>query len=315
MRNVFFLAVAFLFFSCSRTTNGHLSFYDANPEDGYNYPFFLFVPEGISAEKQLTLIVEPNNSGFVDDDFSKHQEKAERIAKLDFYIGNYLSINMNQPLLVPVFPRSRKDWQIYTHALDRDAMLQNGNSLERMDLQLIRMIDRAKLALNELGYELDEQIFMTGFSASGTFANRFTALHPDKVKAVSAGGINGLLILPYDSLQNVPLHYPLGVSDLDSLVNMDFQKYAFAATPQFLFMGALDDNDAIPYEDGYSIQERELVFRLLGKQMMPDRWENCIEIYQENGVNAVFKTYQGVGHEQTPEIKDEILEFFIRNLD
>jgi hypothetical protein len=150
----------------------------------------------------------------------------------------------------------------------------------------------------------------SGFSASGTFANRFTALHPDKVKAVAAGGINGLLILPCDSLQNVALPYPLGVSDMEFLIDVGFQKSAFAVTPQFLFMGALDDNDAIPYEDGYSIQEREQVFQLLGKQMMPDRWENCIEIYQQQGVNAVFKTYQGIGHEQTPEIKDEILAFF-----
>ncbi|WP_157202451.1 alpha/beta hydrolase family protein [Marinilabilia salmonicolor] len=315
MRILIFLTVAVLSFSCSKVNNGHLNFFDANPEAGYYYPFFLFIPEGTSAEKQLTLIVEPNNSGFVDDDFSKHKEKAERIAKLDFYMGNYLSVRMKQPLLVPVFPRSRSDWQIYTHALDRDALLQKGNSLERMDLQLIRMVDRAKLALKEMGYELDEQIFMTGFSASGTFANRFTALHPDKVKAMAAGGINGLLILPCDSLADVALHYPLGISDIDSLAGIGFQESAFAATPQFLFMGAMDDNDAIPYEDGYSIQEREQVFQLLGKQMMPDRWENCIEIYQQQGVNAVYKTYQGIGHEQTPEIKDEVLAFFKEKLE
>jgi hypothetical protein len=310
MRILIVLTLAVLFSSCSSGSNGKLTFYEANPESGYNYPFYIFVPDEASTADGLTLIVEPNNSGFVDDDFQKHIEKAERIAKLDFYMGNYLSVNLGQPLLVPVFPRARSQWQIYTHALDRDAMLQKGNSLERMDKQLIQMVEKAKAELEKRGYKMEEQLFMTGFSASGTFANRFTALHPEKVKAIAAGGINGLLILPMDSLEGRLLNFPLGVNDFRHLTGEDFKKEEFTATPQFLYMGAKDDNDAIPYEDGYNQEERDLIFDLLGEQMMPDRWQECINIYRTQGVNAILKTYEGTGHEQTSAIKSEILKFF-----
>lgn len=310
MRILFFLSFVVLFSSCSSGSKGSLTFYEADPESGYNFPFYLFVPDGASAEEVLTLIVEPNNSGFVDDDFQKHVEKAERIATLDFYMGNYLSVNLGQPLLVPVFPRSRSQWQIYTHSLDRDAMLQKGNSLERMDNQLIKMVEKARSELEMLGYRMEEQLFMTGFSASGTFANRFTALHPDKVKAVAAGGINGLLILPVDILEGKSLIYPVGVSDFRLLTGEDFNKEDFTSTPQFLYMGAMDDNDAIPYEDGYSPEERDLIFDVLGESMMPDRWQACIKAYQSHGVNAILKTFEETGHEQTSEIKSEVLKFF-----
>ncbi len=310
MKILFYLSIVFLFYSCSSGSKGKLTFHEANPGAGFNFPFYLFIPEGASTEDVLTLIVEPNNSGFVDDDFQKHREKAERIARLDFYMGNYLSTNLGQPLMVPVFPRSRSQWEIYTHSLDRDAMLQKGNSLERIDKQLIQMIDEAKSELETLGYRVEERVFMTGFSASGTFANRFTALHPEKVKAVAAGGINGLLIMPMDSLESRPLNYPIGVNDFNMLTGEDFKTREFINTPQFLFMGERDENDAIPFEDGYNKEERELIFELLGEQMMPNRWQACIKAYQSNGVNAIFKTYKETGHEQTSEIKGDVLKFF-----
>jgi hypothetical protein len=310
MRILIFITVAVFFSSCSRDIDGKLAFFEANPESGYNYPFFLFVPEETSKEDLLTLIMEPNNSGFVDDDFQKHIDKAERIATLDFYIGNYLSRNLGQPLLVPVFPRSRNQWQLYTHALDRDVMLQKNTSLERMDIQLINMVANAQSELKQMGYQVDKQVFMAGFSASGTFANRFTVLHPDRVKAMAAGGINGLLILPLDSLDDRSLNYPVGVNDFRLLTGDVFKKEEFAATPQFLYMGAMDDNDAIPYEDGYSLEERELIFDLLGGKMMPDRWQTCIKVYQSHSVNAIFKTFEETGHEQSSEIKGEVLKFF-----
>jgi len=42
--------------------------------------------------------------------------------------------------------------------------------------------------------------------------------------------------------------------------------------PQFAYMGADDDNDAVAYDDAYSAEERRAVFALLGARMQPDRW-------------------------------------------
>jgi pimeloyl-ACP methyl ester carboxylesterase len=256
------------------------------------------------------LAVEPNNSGFASDNLDEHIEKARRIATRDFYIGNFVARELSVPLLVPVFPRPMSDWKIYTHALDRDVMLQKGTSLERIDLQLIAMFEDAREKLNELGYSTHDQFLMIGFSASATFANRFSAIHPERVKAVAAGGLNGLLLLPLDSLQNTPLPYPIGTNDFEMLFGKPFQDDLFGKTPQFYFMGGLDDNDAILFDDGYEEEERQLIFKTLGREMQPQRWESCTGIYNENNIQATFYTYNDIGHEHPGEVKEDIITFF-----
>ncbi len=290
--------------------NGNVLLVNEGPEKGFHYPYYLFVPDNVANDKELTLMIEPNNSGFVSDDAKKHLEKARRIATLDFYAGNYVAQNLKLPLLVPVFPRSESQSKIYTHSLDRDVMLQKNTSLERLDLQLLAMIDDARVRLKEMGYTTHEQFFMSGFSASGTFVNRFAAIHPEKVKALAAGGVNGLLFLPVDEINHEKLTYPLGTADFQELFEKPFNPAAFKEIPQFLFMGALDDNDAIPYADAFDENERELIFSTLGKEMQPIRWENCRRIYDTEEVNAQIKTYENIGHEQPDQIKNDILEFF-----
>ncbi len=310
------IAISILVGSCKNgVKNGELIFTEARPESGFNFPYFLFIPDDMNHEEELVLIVEPNNSGFVSDDLEKHIEKAKRTASLEFYTGNYVARKLKYPLLVPVFPRPETDWKIYTHAFDRDVVRQKGNDLERIDLQLLAMVEDAKKKLAEKGFRLNEKFLMTGFSASGTFVNRFTAVHLDKILAAAAGGLNGLLILPLEKLENEPLNFPLGVNDFQDLFGKPFNTEAFKNTPQFLYMGELDDNDAIPYEDGYDLDERELVFNLLGKEMQPTRWQKCREIYERENVNSTVKTFPGMGHEQPEAVKNEIVEFFKNYID
>jgi hypothetical protein len=307
----FLFVVLLIAFSCSpEVKNGKLIYTESQSENGFNFPYFLFIPDEINPKEELVLVVEPNNSGFVSDEFEKHIEKAERTASREFYTGNYVARKLKYPLLVPVFPRPETDWKIYTHAFDRDLAHQKGNDLERIDLQLLAMVEDAKKELAAKGFRLNEKFLMTGFSASGTFVNRFSAIHPEKVMAAATGGLNGLLILPLENMENESLHFPLGVTDFQNLFGKPFNAEAFKNTPQFLYMGELDDNDAIPFEDGYDLDERELVFKLLGEEMQPKRWQKCQEIYEQENIKATVKTFSGVGHEQPETIKDEIVEFF-----
>jgi hypothetical protein len=310
MRIFLLMCLLFLFSCSSNIKNGQLLHYEADPAEGFNFPYLLFIPDDMETENELVLIVEPNNSGFASDDFKMHLEKAERTASRDFYIGNYVARNLKYPLLVPVFPRSESDWKIYTHAFDRDLALQKENDLERLDLQLMAMVDHARQMLSEKGFSITEEILMTGFSASGTFINRFTAIHPEKVMAYAAGGVNGLLILPLKELNGEPLPFPVGVHDFQLLFGKSFNAEAFKNTPQFLFMGENDDNDAILFNDGYDEYERNLIFRLLGEEMQPARWQKCREIYSNENVAAEIITIMNTGHEQTKFIKDEIVDFF-----
>jgi len=311
MKALLFIIFIILFtFGCSRNELGQLIHVSANKKKGFEYPYFLFIPNEISASGKQYLIVEPNNSGFVSDIFNEHLEKAERTATKDFYIGNYLARKLKFPLLVPIFPRSESEWKIYTHALDRDAVLQKDNQIERIDLQLIAMVKDAADSLSKLNYSVQDKFLMTGFSASGTFVNRFSLIHPDQVFAIAAGGVNGLLMLPIKHIDEKQLQYPLGISDFNSIFGKQFDKEIFRNTPQFLFMGELDDNDAIPFDDGYDVNERDLVYELIGKEMQPLRWNKCMCIYNQENVNVLFKTYKNVGHEYPNQVKEDILLFF-----
>lgn len=312
---IYSLASALFLFGCAESYDGELVFAEPNSEGKFDYPYYLFIPEDVPQDEKVYVVVEPNNSGFVDDDLQKHIEKAKRTAYNDYYLGSYVAQNIKSPLLVPVFPRGKTDWKIYTHALDRDVMLQQNNSLERIDKQLLGMFEDARLRLEDKSILARDEFLLTGFSASASFANRFTLLHPGKVFAIAAGGLNGLLMLPRDSLNDEALKYPVGTSDMKDISGRRFQKELFRITPQFYFMGQLDENDAIPYDDAFGQSEREQIFRLLGKQMQPERWKNCIQIYDDLNVNAVFQTYKGVGHEHPEEVKQEVLEFFKTRID
>jgi hypothetical protein len=311
MRTIFFIIfLTWLLAGCNNTQNDELLFIEPASGDSFHYPYFLFIPDQVAQDDAVFMVIEPNNTGFVDDDFQKHIEKAERTATRDFYLGNYVAQKLNYPLLVPVFPRSMSEWKIYTHALDRDVMLQKGNQLERIDNQLLAMFEDARIRLSEKGIQTKVQFLLTGFSASGTFANRFTLIHADKVFAVAAGGLNGLLMIPADSLAGEALNYPIGTNDFRQLFGRDFQEELFLQTPQFYFMGETDDNDAVDYDDGYDQDERDLIYMLMGKEMQPTRWNYCRDVYMLKNVNAIIKVFDTIGHEHPEPVKNEIVEFF-----
>jgi len=298
-----------LAFSCEKE-QGQLIEISADKKAGFHFPYFLYLPENTDSADVQILIVEPNNSGFTSDAFDEHLEKASRLASKDFYLGNFLARKLNYPLLVPAFPRPAENWHIYTHSLDRDAMNQKGNDLERLDLQLLAMIEDAQIRLRAMGYSSRQEFLLTGFSASGTFANRFSMIHPERVLAVAAGGLNGLLMLPTDSLEGHAMNYPLGTCDFIDRFGKAFQREAFQQMPQLWFMGELDNNDAIPYADGYDEDERNLIYQKLGEPMQPDRWTNCALQYQKNHIGAEIKTYPDIGHEHPETVKLDVLEFF-----
>ena len=279
----------------------------AAPERGFHFPYILRIPSNALQGDVKLLLVEPNNTGAVSDDLQVHSDAAMKLSGNG--IGADAARNLHIPLLMPVFPRPETEWRLYTHQLDRDTMLIKSGPMRRLDLQLIAMIDHARARLRDRGLNVPPKVLMTGFSASGTFVNRFTLLHPDRVRAVATGGLNGLLILPQASLDSISLPYPLGLADIQQVAGIKPRLDQWRRIPQLIFMGALDDNDAVLFDDGYEESEKEIVFRAIGEKMQPDRWEHCQSIYRAAGANATFRTYEGIGHGTDGRIGLEITEF------
>jgi dienelactone hydrolase len=194
-------------------------------------------------------------------------------------------------------------------------MLVASGPMKRLDLQLIAMIDDAIARLKARGVVVQQRVLMYGFSASGAFVNRFAMLHPDRVLAVAAGGVNGMLILPLRELNSVALPYPLGLADFEIVTGAPPRVDVWRRVPQFIYMGADDDNDAVLFNDGYTDSERATVFRVIGEKMQPDRWERCQAVYREAGANVTFTTYPDVGHVTNPLMVAVIIDFLRSHTD
>ena len=59
-----------------------------------------------------------------------------------------------------------------------------------------RLSDDARGRLRAHGTPTDPRVLLQGFSASAMFANRFTVLHPQRVRAATIGSPGGWPIAP-----------------------------------------------------------------------------------------------------------------------
>jgi pimeloyl-ACP methyl ester carboxylesterase len=275
------------------------------PGDGFKWPYYLYIPtQSLSSSDTATILVQPNNTGKVTDDFSVHDADAMRDAnKLRALCDEIHLIG-----LVPAFPRPRSNWRIYTHALDRDAIVTDDSLLKRLDLQLIAMFDNARQLLARRNLIVDQRVQLLGFSASGMFANRFAILHPKLVKAVACGSPGGWPIAPLCAWKGDSLRYPVGIADLAQITGAPFDSADFAGLPLFLFMGDRDTNDAVAYEDGFDIPDRDLINRLFGNTPV-SRWPAGEAIYRSVDPACQIKLYDGVGHEITAAMWEDIRAF------
>jgi predicted esterase len=303
----------------------------ANPERGFNYSYYLAVPESVGEERtaegasargddQRPILVEPHNVGAYLEEFDRHLELARR--RIRKQSGRYIADRLGLPILIPVFPRPFEepvDWTHMIHMLCARTMGIAEGPLERVDRQLLAMVDDARERLAERDISVSGAVALNGFSSQAAFVNRFAALHPGRVCSVSAGGLNGLAILPRETadMRGVgerPMNYPVGVADIEELIGEPFDREAFRELDQFIYMGTEDDKDALLYPDAWTDPElRGIAVQTYGEDIHEERFPHCREVYEEAGVNAVFRMYEGVGHTPEPAL-DDIVEFHKRSL-
>ena len=286
---------------------------DANPAKGFYWPYYLSIPNSLS--QGTVLLVEPNNSGTWSDDPAFHDGKAYELVLQ----RSSFAIDLDVPLLVPTFPRpitppAPEPGGIYTHALDRYSLYLSylPDNLKRIDLQLIAMINDAKERLAAVGHRMDKKVFFMGFSASGAFVSRFTALHPEMVRAVAQGSPGGWPIAPVGVWNGIPLRYPVGVSDVEQLVGAPFDLNTFKAVPKYIYVGDQDTNDALDTRD-MPQADRDQICALLNCSPLPNisqRWPIAEQMYDSVSANAQFVIYPGVGHNYSSQIWSDLLNFF-----
>lgn len=295
---------------------------DANPDAGFNYPYYLHIPDACTPDTPVPILVETTNMPGPTDDFEAHLDEAERRASSGF--GRRIADELTLPFLNPVFPRPVSDpvdWTHYTHALDGETLRIENSPLERIDLQLLRMVADARNRIAEQGIPTTDRFIANGFSASARFANRFSALHPEKLISVSAGGLDGTMVLPIEEaeipagwIDRAELNYPVGTANIEELTGEPFNLDAFCDVHRFLYLGEDDENDTLLYPDAWTEPEiRGIAVSVYGEDIHEERFPYSRAVYEEVGVSAVFRQYEGTGHDPTPAI-DDVVEFHERSL-
>ena len=263
----------------------------ANPAQGFHWPYLLVVPA--KTARPTFLVVEPNNSSTGSDDQAFHLEMARKAIVRSTSDPSFRKLGL--PYLVPVFPRPRAQWKYYTHALDRDTLEWQESGLQRIDLQLIAMIEDARRRLADEGVRTEKKVFLWGYSASGSFTIRFTLLHPERVQAASLGGCS-VPSIPMAKIHGQQARFPIGVADLKQLTGRKFNAKAFRRVPIQIFRGAVDTNDEVAFGDGYDLVDRDFINRELGGPPPIERYRAIQDLYRRAAPQVRFIIEPGVAH-------------------
>jgi hypothetical protein len=277
---------------------------------GFHWPYLLFVPAKVTSTH---LLVRPNNTGFSTEEL----ELLRASASCELQSATALAQALGAPLLIPLFPRPQVAGptdDLYLHALTRASLQTPVPAYSRVDLQLLAMIDDARAALAKKGIALEPTVLAWGFSASGSFVDRFAMLHPERVLAVAVGSPGGWPLAPVRSAAGELLPWPVGVSDVQALTGAPVDFTRLKQVAWYFYLGDHDENDAVVHRDSFSSEDEALIARRFGNKPVA-RWAAAEKLARGAGLKASFKLYPGASHSVTPEMAADVETFFHRALD
>lgn len=298
--------------------SGRAEIVDPQPDAGFELPYVLYRPD-TPADPPRPVLVFPLNGPPVETDAELRTQLRDVVRRPLLAPARELGL----PAIVPGIPRTPDDGPDWVQSLalpsrGDDGILERiatdafpAASLERVDEQVVGMIDDARVRLSEDGSSVASGIHMTGFSASAQFSARFSLLNPSLVDAISVGG-NGAYPLPLESRNGVELRYPLGVADYDDVTGRAFDPEAWRNTSQYVFVGREDQPLPDTDERGYypiSYRYDEAAVDTFGENRVTERLPVTEAVYTAAGADATFRVYDGVGHTLTEEMAADTVQF------
>lgn len=284
---------------------------EKNPSKGFFWPYYLYVPANIDEKKTNYIFVESNNQPVKQVAYELTDESAYGTANKNKMYSDALGM----PSIVPVFPGTddiSKVNSVYLHAINENALLIETEEYKRVDLQLIAMIDDARDRLSRDDININEKVIINGFSDSGNFSNRFTGLHPERVKVMVAGGIN-VFLFPIEEYNGIKYNYPLGISDFSKYSSKAFNKEAYDKVAKFIYRGTADKTDPAYGTNFMSVDTKNFIFQNIGQDILK-RLEVSKQLYETTTKNLQFAYYDGIAHVVNKEISNDIIDFVSSNL-
>lgn len=218
----------------TKTVNMEGLIVDADPSKGFSYPYILAYPKSnmrstlvmgclndyeipmtpgmvdnqnaideifnLFGSNRVKSTASINLSGRTEEDYIYSKQRiAERIARALNDMGMLLTraglLQADVPIMMPLIPGYIDD------TLENTASEISKNFAGDIDVQVARMVEDARqVIMDRTNISLDSQIISYGHSKSSTFANNFTTLHPEMVKALIVGGCEHTT-LPIDEIR------------------------------------------------------------------------------------------------------------------
>lgn len=294
---------------------------EADPDAGFHSPYFLFMPEpsdtveeSVNDSQLRPLIVKT----YVWGDFDERVDGARERAK-----SGVIAAEMNCPMLVAPLP-----FDVSARFGLREGIAFNDSRRERVDLQLLAMIEDTKSRLKDEAYTVAEQIHFSGGSSAGVFIDTFAALHPEYVEVFSSGA-NGATFLPIGDLtDDIPTHgetdrtsvpWPFGTADFEARAGKEFNRDAWMDINQYRWIGAEDqdtENSGTYVHKAWKEDNdlSRLVRDIFGKFQVDHRFETSRAIYNHLGVPAKFVVFEGAGHVPESRHHNMIQEYHHRQI-
>lgn len=240
-------------------------------------PFLLIIPKNI--ENNSTLIMESNNleTNNKKEIFKQGIETAKHLLELS---------KSKSPILIPILPSEKEG--PYWQQLSSECFKKDKN----IHLKIIQTIEKSKAIIKEKrNIEINDKIFLNGYSSSGVFAQRLALIYPEIIDTACIGGASGSIPI-IDSR----IDYPIGIGNYEKIFQKAFNKEEYKKINFEYYVGSLETyiktnrngniepmhdmsyfNRSIPTEIG---RQQRLI---LGTDLF-DRAKKAVEILKEQGV-------------------------------
>jgi hypothetical protein len=178
-----------------------------------------------------------------------------------------------------------------------------------IELQNKNIINQAIPLLRNLGYEVEDKVFMTGFSNNGLYTTRFATIYPDLLKATYVGGAVPI-VMPSINLNNQVLNYPLGIVDHEEIFGRAFDLDEYNKVAKMTLMGMNENWSNIPLDRYDNIYTR--YFDLFGA-FGPSQYFSILNSYYSFGGKMLSVINNNTGHYMSENDNKLIKEFFMNN--
>lgn len=240
-------------------------------------PFLLIIPKNI--ENNSTLIMESNNleTNNKKELFKQGIETAKHLLELS---------KSKSPILIPILPSEKEG--PYWQQLSSECFKKDKN----IHLKIMQTIEKSKAIIKKKrNIEINDKIFLNGYSSSGVFAQRLALIYPEIIDTACIGGASGSIPI-IDSR----IDYPIGIGNYEKIFQKAFNKEEYKKINFEYYVGSLETyiktnrngniepmhdmsyfNRSIPTEIG---RQQRLI---LGADLF-DRAKKTVEILKEQGV-------------------------------